>query len=110
MTTVRDHHDAAMRDAQDAMVVRDVGNAVSARALYAQALTHEMAAIETLERVSGTGPETEPTRSILYLSAASLAWCAGNNREALRLIEIGLAGSPPPRVRADLLELQREAA
>jgi len=110
VSTVRIHHDAAMAYAQDAILAKHEGNTDEARVLYARALPHELAAISTLEEYCGTGPETEPTRGILYLSAASLAWCAGDNAEARRLIDIALAGSPTPRTRADLLELQKEAA
>ena len=67
--------------------------------------TRRLEAIAVLERVAGTGPDTEPTRSILYLGAASLAWNAGDHIEAKRLAGIGLAGSPTPRTRDDLLEL-----
>jgi hypothetical protein len=109
MTTVRDHHDFAMSEVNDAILCRFLGNEDESRAHYVKALPHELAAIKVLEDVSGTGPDTEPTRSILYLSAASLAWCAGDNVEARRLIDIGLAGSPTPRTKADLLELRESA-
>lgn len=110
MKTVRDHHDQAMEYALDAWVARRMGAEDAEREASATALTHELAAIKVLEDTSGTGPDTEPTRSILYLSAASLAWCAGDNEQARQLIDIGLAGSPTPRTRADLLELRESAA
>lgn len=105
MTTVRDYHDAAMIHVQDAIVARYEGRDDDYRALHAKALPLEVAAIETLEREVGTGAETEPTRSILYCGAASMALAAGDAVEANRLARIGLAGNPPANVRADLLEL-----
>lgn len=38
---------------------------------------------------------TEPTRGILYRSAAWLAYHAGDLEEARRLVEAGLDGNPP---------------
>lgn len=100
--TVRSLHDEAMVYAQDAHIA---ANPEEAKSLFALALPFELQAIEVLEQAAGTGPDTEPTRSILYLGAASLAWRSGDNIEAKRLADIGLAGSPTPRTRADLLEL-----
>ncbi|HKV12582.1 MAG TPA: hypothetical protein VJ725_30840 [Thermoanaerobaculia bacterium] len=50
-------------------------------------------------------PKEEPTRSILYRSAANLARQCGEFEEALRLINFGLAGHPPPDVAEELSEL-----
>ena len=50
------------------------------------------------------GANSEPTRSILYRSAAWLALDANLPHEAIRLAERGLAGSPPPAIAVELEE------
>ncbi|HSH83397.1 MAG TPA: hypothetical protein VLA19_33100, partial [Herpetosiphonaceae bacterium] len=50
------------------------------------------------------GAASEPTRSILYRSAAWLALQANLPDDAVRLAEHGLAGSPPPEIAAELAE------
>jgi hypothetical protein len=49
--------------------------------------------------------QPEPTRSILLRSAAALARDAGQFQEALRLIEIGLAGKPSNEIAEELGQL-----
>lgn len=49
--------------------------------------------------------ESEPTRSILYLSAASLAWRCKSYEKAERLVYEGLSGFPSPRTKVDLQRL-----
>lgn len=53
--------------------------------------------------------EAEPTRSILYRSAASLAISAGEPIAAVSLIRQGLAGNPAPKIKAELLALLGDA-
>jgi hypothetical protein len=48
---------------------------------------------------------SEPTRSILYLSAASLAYQGKQFEVARRFIARGLAGYPPPRLERELRSL-----
>jgi hypothetical protein len=48
---------------------------------------------------------TEPTRSVLLRSAASLALDCHEYREAERLIAIGLAGNPPKEIGDELRDL-----
>ena len=47
----------------------------------------------------------EPTRSVLYRSAASLAVDCQDYAEARRLIDKGLSGEPPEDIRQELLDL-----
>ena len=47
----------------------------------------------------------EPTRSILYRSAASLAWNCQDYPEVKRLAAEGLSGAPPSRIAGELREL-----
>ena len=51
----------------------------------------------------------EPSRSILCRSAACLAMRIGRHAEAVALAEIGLAGSPPDCVRAELEDVREQA-
>lgn len=50
----------------------------------------------------------EPTRSILYRSAASLAFNCGDYQEARRLAQAGLDGNPPAWVADELREVLSE--
>jgi hypothetical protein len=54
--------------------------------------------------------EAEPTRSVLFRSAAQLAFNCGKIREAERLIAAALAGNPPYEILHQLRLLQREVA
>jgi len=69
MPTVFELHQQAMRFAQDAYVARCHYDPDRARQLAEQALLLELQAIALLPE----GDSAEPTRSILYESAASLA-------------------------------------
>jgi hypothetical protein len=104
MRTVRDLHREAMALAQDAALYRERGDLDAARELSAQALPLEEQAAALVEKVL----ESEPTRSILYQSAASLALQAGEHATAQRLVAEGLSGYPPPRVEQDLKDLFEE--
>ena len=100
--TVRELHHEAMAFAQDAMIARHVHNDTERfRQLAAQALPLEVEAAQRLERTK----ESEPTRSILYLSAASLAWQAEDYKQARELVREGLSGFPSPRTEHNLHEL-----
>jgi hypothetical protein len=101
MTTALDLHQQAMELAQDALTESEQGHPASAHLLYAQALPLEIDAASQMEKI----PEAEPTRSILYLSAATLAYHVGDMPLAKKLIGEALSGDPPPRVEHDLFEL-----
>lgn len=47
----------------------------------------------------------EPSRSVLFRSAATLAMDVGQTREAERLIAAALAGNPPPEIAEELRDL-----
>lgn len=98
--TVRDAHDEAMVHAQEAIVLREQARAESRRGL-----TLELEALSILE-ASGTGPETEPTRSILRRSAGWLAHDAGDLAKARELAETILSDPQARRAeRADARDL-----
>lgn len=101
MTTPRLLHNEAMSLAQDAYMARETGQDEQALGLAARALELEVDAAEMIP----LAPESEPTRSILYRSAASLAMQARQFERALRLAGQGLAGFPPPRVISEITDL-----
>jgi hypothetical protein len=90
-----------MEFAQEAMVERDHGNFARAYLLATQALPLELDAARQIEKTV----EAEPTRSILYLSAATLAYQSNNRQLAKQLIGEASSGFPPPQVEHDLFEL-----
>lgn len=101
MTTVRQLHNEAMILAQEAKVLRDVGNAVESKALARHAFLLELEAVNLIPRALAS----EPTRSILCLSAGSLAKQADLFIDAERVINEGLSGFPHDRSRSDLYQL-----
>ncbi len=101
MSTVRDLHNQAMKASDRYLMARHIGETGEAIQFALQAMQLEREAAERLEK----RPQTEPTRSILYRSAASLAFDAEEFSEASRLTFEGLAGFPPPDVYAELIEL-----
>ncbi|HFA47501.1 MAG TPA: hypothetical protein ENJ95_00630 [Bacteroidetes bacterium] len=50
--------------------------------------------------------EIEPSRSVLFRSAAWLAVKAGKYREAERMAAFGLSGNPPKMILDELREVQ----
>lgn len=102
MITSVKRHDEAMVLAEDADLHRRRGNHAEARKCFAQALA--------LERAVASEESTEPSRSILYRSAAWLALEAEEPREAERLGALGLSGSNvPDRVADELRAVMEEA-
>ena len=104
MTTVRDLHSQAMQLAQSAMVARHEGDTQRAEELARRAYELEEQAVALVP----PGPASEPTLSILYRSAASLALQSGQYDLAQRQIAKGLLGYPPREIRRELKHLERE--
>ena len=96
-------HRAAMEKADEAMVARREGRLEEANRLFREALRLESEAAMTLME----SPEEEPTRSVLFRSAASLAINGEMPAYAAYLIACGLDGNPPPEIREELRELLR---
>lgn len=94
-------HREAMELADRAMMARITGDVEAARSLLRQAFEKERTA--ALELLRDDGPE--PTRSVLFRSAASLALECGEPREGERLASCGLAGLPPEPIADELREL-----
>jgi len=106
MTTVRELHDKSAELAQAAMVARHEGREEEAKSLARQALEYELQAAGLVPKEQAS----EPTRSILYLSAASLAYQCKDLQTAQRLVAEGLSGYPPPKVEEDLQDLFEQVA
>lgn len=105
MRSVRDLHDAAMSLAVKAQQAHNSINIELERQLARQACElEEQAAVQLLP-----DPSDEPTRAILFCSAASLAWQAGDVAWCKRLCHDGLRGFPPPEYEADFNELLDKA-
>lgn len=97
-------HREAMQIAQQAFVAKQNGNGEQAMALYEQAFDLEKSAALSLLY----SEDKEPTRSILFRSAAALAKSSNNYREAERMVSYGLSGNPPAEVADDLRVLYDE--
>ena len=100
------HHEA-MVFADDAVAAKRVGAPVeTVELLWRQALACERESAE----LCASGPyAVEPTRSVLYRSAASLAMECGEQSEAERLARAGLAGEPPEEIAEELREILGQA-
>src|SRR5690242_14765064 len=75
------------------------------RRLLAEALALEIAAADSVANEF----RLEPTRSILYRSAATIALKLGDVETVKRYAQAGLAGEPPPDMRAELSLLIEQA-
>ena len=104
MKRVSKSHTKAMDLAEQAMVAKARRQPTKARDLFAQALLSERkAAMHLLDRT-----DDEPSRSVLFRSAASLAFHAGEFREAERMISHALVGEPPEEILEGLRDLQED--
>lgn len=101
MSHVQALHREAMELAEDAALEQAAGNTDRARELYAAAFEKERQAAEQLD----ASIHLEPTRSVLFRSAASLALDCSDHRAAEKLIARGLAGDPPPEIAGELRDL-----
>lgn len=101
MQTIAKFHHEAMEYADQAEIARMQGNTSLALGLSRQAFEREKAAAQLLK----DHLEIEPTRSVLYRSAATLALECGEIRESERLISFALAGNPPFEIAEELRDL-----
>lgn len=104
MNEIRKLHERAMELAQMAFVARLKGDSERASKLSLEAYENEVRAA----RLVPDELSSEPTRSVLYRSAASLALDCNELREAERLIAAGLAGYPPEEIAEELRDLLEE--
>lgn len=104
MSRVRNLHNQALASANQAKEALSRGDAANAERFFLEASVHETAAAALIS----IAPENEPTRSILYLGAASFAWSGKALSEAERLCAHGLAGFPQNSTRNELYKLLDE--
>jgi len=104
MSKVRELHNKAMELAQLALIARHKGEFDKAELLARQAYESEANAAELIPDEKAS----EPTRSILYRSAASLAYQCKEFKIAQRLIAKGLSGFPPDQIEQELKELYEQ--
>jgi hypothetical protein len=103
-STPTELHDTAMALADDALDARRRGDGAAATDFFRRAFENELLAAEAV-----AGAETvEPTQSILFRSAASLALQAERLRDAERLVARGLAGNPPDEIAEELRDLMEQ--
>ena len=105
MSRLNELHDSAMDFADQAFIARHRGNSRLADELSRKALESESAAAELVKN----DLSAEPTRSVLYRSAASMAIECGEIREAERLIATALTGNPPTEIADELRDLLEQA-
>ena len=94
-------HDEAMNLAELATVAKVKGDIQQADELFHKAYDNEARAANLMIEVSSP----EPTRSVLFRSAASLAIDCNELREAEKLIATGLSGNPPHEIAEELRDL-----
>lgn len=98
MSTIRELHNKAMILLQEAIVSRHNGDDDTANKIYKEAFILESQAADLVSKKENS----EPTRSILYRSAASLAYQAGEFDSSLNLIGKCLSGEPNVRVKEEI--------
>lgn len=106
MSRVRELHSKAMTLAHLALVARESGQHDRAAELATQAYEYETQAADLIPLEESS----EPTRSILYSSAASLAYQGRRFDEALHLIAKGLSGYPPSQIKEELKSLWQQVS
>lgn len=98
---IQELHSQAMELANKADLLKRRGKTDEAGLLFRQSLEAERkAAIAAWQQQIG-----EPTESVLFRSAATLAYTIGDYREAERLVCLGLAGNPPVEITEELRSL-----
>lgn len=104
MSKVKELHDKAMRLAHLALTARQMDNEATAETHAREACEYETQAAHLVPKEQAA----EPTRSILYRSAASLAYQSKDFVKAHELIAEGFAGFPPPWVAQELRDLAEQ--
>lgn len=101
MINIEQLHEKAMALAEQGALAQMKGEFNQANDLFKQAYDYESTAASELTNQYNL----EPTRSILFRSAASLALDCSEIRAAERLIALGLAGNPPEEIAEELRDL-----
>ncbi len=101
MSQIQELHQQAMDLAEMAQVAKLRSNLDLASQLSRQAFEKERLAAELIVNDLAA----EPTRSILYGSAATLAIDCGEIHSAENLIAVALSGNPPTEIAEELKDL-----
>jgi len=101
MKSINELHEQAMDFADQAFVAKHRGDRELAQRLFYQAFERESTAAELIK----DDIKAEPTRSVLYRSAAMLAMDCGELRAAEQLIATALSGNPPQEIVNELRDL-----
>lgn len=99
-------HREGMVFMQEALVAQGYGDEEAAHKLFEKAFELEKQAALMLINDF----DNEPTRSVLFRSAACLAMDCKKYREAEKLAAQGLAGEPPQSIMNELRELCRKSS
>ncbi len=103
MSNIIELHRKAMEMADQAEIAKLKKEFQLANDLFIEAFLFEAQAAKILE--NSTGQEAEPTRSVLFRSAASLAIDCKLWQDAEKLIGLGMSGNPPAEIAAELRDL-----
>jgi hypothetical protein len=101
MKTIKAIHREAMEQTDLALAARRQGDEATASSHFRRAYELELEAASSF----ANRPSDEPTRSILYRSAATLALDCNLIAEAEKLICTALVGNPPDAVAEELRDL-----
>lgn len=105
MSSIKQIHQAAMAKVKLADEALAVGENDTHKTMLLEALDLEKQAAYQLLHAY----ESEPTRAVLFRSAASIAMRAAAYEEAISLLRQGLSGQPFEEMRAEMAALLREA-
>jgi hypothetical protein len=105
MMSTKEYHNIASNQMQLAIVAQAYGNIPESLRLFELAFEAEKQAALLL----WSDFENEPTRSILFRSAATLALDCKKYSEAKRIVHMGLSGNPPEGMVDELLEVYERA-
>jgi uncharacterized protein HemY len=101
MSKINDLHEKAMQLSDEAFFAKRRGDLDGFLRFSREALELETQAADLLKE----NLEAEPSRSVLYRSAASIAIDCQEFRQAERLIATALSGNPPTEIAVELRDL-----
>lgn len=104
MNKTTELHENAMEFWDESFFARREGNISLANEKLRKALEVETQAAERLK----DDLDEEPSRSVLYRSAASMAMSCEEYRQAEKLIATALAGNPPEEIAEELRDLLKQ--
>jgi len=101
MELIKQLHDEAMYYCQLAIMAYNRGSARIAKKLYKKALPYEVKAATLL----GISEKNEPSRSILYRSAANIAFNCDLFEDSRYLAIKGITRFAPPKIKDELWDI-----